>query len=209
MPSELSAAPSPLWIASPRATWWRPASLDELLALKAAHPQSRVVAGNTELGIEARYKSRQCATLLSPRLVAELYAVAEAEGAVSRATSHLGDISAVPRPNLGRTSAVSRLGGGRSHTRGVREPDRRRGLLPHARPVRAARRHTSTTRPRHVHDTSTTRPAGSLRPPRRGAARLRGRGGTRHRLHAPLVRIDADPQRRVPRRHPRRRVARL
>ena len=117
MPSELSAAPSPLWIASPRATWWRPASLDQLLALKAAHPQSRVVAGNTELGIEARYKSRQCATLLSPRLVAELYAVAEAEGAVSRATSHLGDISAEPRPNLGRTSAVSRLGGGRSHTR--------------------------------------------------------------------------------------------
>lgn len=36
--------------AGPLLTWHRPASLAELLELKAAHPQAKIVVGNTEVG---------------------------------------------------------------------------------------------------------------------------------------------------------------
>ena len=31
-------------------TWYRPASLEELLELKGKHPQAKLVIGNTEVG---------------------------------------------------------------------------------------------------------------------------------------------------------------
>jgi hypothetical protein len=36
--------------AGPRCSWYRPTTLEQLLALKAAHPDARLVCGNTEVG---------------------------------------------------------------------------------------------------------------------------------------------------------------
>ena len=35
---------------SDRVTWYRPTSLNELLALKNEHPTARLIVGNTEIG---------------------------------------------------------------------------------------------------------------------------------------------------------------
>ncbi len=37
-------------------TWYRPTSLTQLLALKKLHPHAKIVVGNTELGIETKFK---------------------------------------------------------------------------------------------------------------------------------------------------------
>lgn len=41
--------PSPVSIVGKTVTWHCPTSLPELLRLKAAHPDARIVAGNTEV----------------------------------------------------------------------------------------------------------------------------------------------------------------
>uniref|UniRef100_A0A3P8SN62 2Fe-2S ferredoxin-type domain-containing protein n=1 Tax=Amphiprion percula TaxID=161767 RepID=A0A3P8SN62_AMPPE len=40
-----------------RLTWFQPTSLDEFLRLKWKHPNARVVVGNTEVGIEVKFKN--------------------------------------------------------------------------------------------------------------------------------------------------------
>ncbi|ESO05727.1 hypothetical protein HELRODRAFT_77403 [Helobdella robusta] len=40
-------------------TWYRPTKLNELLYLKVKHPQAKLVAGNTEIGIETRFKNME------------------------------------------------------------------------------------------------------------------------------------------------------
>ena len=37
---------------SPRLTWFRPTTLQELLNLKAQYPDAKIVTGNTEVGME-------------------------------------------------------------------------------------------------------------------------------------------------------------
>ena len=52
--------------------WWRPASLKDLLALRAEYPHARMVAGNSEVGIESRYKNHKASTFIFASAVAEL-----------------------------------------------------------------------------------------------------------------------------------------
>ncbi|KAI9595521.1 xanthine dehydrogenase [Syncephalis fuscata] len=40
----------------PRTTWHRPSSVDELLLLKHDHPNAKLIAGNTEIGVEIKFK---------------------------------------------------------------------------------------------------------------------------------------------------------
>ena len=55
---QLSEVECPLAVRGPRVQWYRPATLDQLLALRHAFPQSsdagkrqcRIVAGNSEIG---------------------------------------------------------------------------------------------------------------------------------------------------------------
>ena len=56
-PPPLKVGPIPPGCEGEGTTWWRPAALSELLKLKAAYPDARVVVGNTEIGIEMRYKN--------------------------------------------------------------------------------------------------------------------------------------------------------
>ncbi|MEO7933012.1 MAG: xanthine dehydrogenase molybdopterin binding subunit [Chthoniobacterales bacterium] len=55
----------------------RPGSLKELLTLKASHPQARLVAGATEIGVEINKRFSRFDTLISLDAVAELKVITE------------------------------------------------------------------------------------------------------------------------------------
>ncbi|KDD76802.1 hypothetical protein H632_c100p4, partial [Helicosporidium sp. ATCC 50920] len=56
-------------------TWHRPLTLEGLLEIVAAHPEARIVGGNTEVGIETKFKNKIYAHLVDPRHVPELQGV--------------------------------------------------------------------------------------------------------------------------------------
>ena len=47
-------------------TSFRPATLGELLALKAEYPGAKVVVGNTELGVEMKFKNCHYPVMIQP-----------------------------------------------------------------------------------------------------------------------------------------------
>ncbi|MFP2906116.1 FAD binding domain-containing protein, partial [Pyxidicoccus sp. 3LFB2] len=62
-------------------TFLRPTSWEELLALRAAHPEAHLVAGATELGVDITKKARRYPFLISTEGVASLRAIRrEADG---------------------------------------------------------------------------------------------------------------------------------
>ncbi|XP_064383993.1 xanthine dehydrogenase/oxidase-like isoform X2 [Halichondria panicea] len=72
-PPALRAEPLiPLAIKGPRVSWYRPLTLDQLLVLRAKFPQSKLVIGNTEIGVEVKYKGAFYDTLISCSRVPEL-----------------------------------------------------------------------------------------------------------------------------------------
>ena len=62
----------PLYLPGERATWHRPHELQALLELVRAHPKARIVGGNTEVGVEARFKGVEDPVLIAPTHVPEL-----------------------------------------------------------------------------------------------------------------------------------------
>ncbi|XP_037795303.1 xanthine dehydrogenase/oxidase-like [Penaeus monodon] len=60
----------------PRVSYFRPSSLSQLLSLKAEHPGARIVVGNTEVGIEVKFKNQTYPVLINPTNVVELTKVA-------------------------------------------------------------------------------------------------------------------------------------
>ncbi|XP_039283580.1 xanthine dehydrogenase [Nilaparvata lugens] len=61
-----------LVIPGSRATWYRPTSLQELLLLKNKFPQAKIINGNTEVGVEVKFKNCVYPVLIQPSQVAEL-----------------------------------------------------------------------------------------------------------------------------------------
>ncbi|CAE1322991.1 XDH [Acanthosepion pharaonis] len=55
-----------------RTIWFRPVTLSELLELKQQYPQARIVNGNTEVGVETKFKNMFYPTLIYPGNVPEL-----------------------------------------------------------------------------------------------------------------------------------------
>uniref|UniRef100_A0A4W3HKB5 Xanthine dehydrogenase n=1 Tax=Callorhinchus milii TaxID=7868 RepID=A0A4W3HKB5_CALMI len=55
-----------------RVTWIQPYSLDKLLSLKARYPEARLVVGNTEVGIEMKFKNQVYPVILAPAHIPEL-----------------------------------------------------------------------------------------------------------------------------------------
>lgn len=53
-------------------TWYQPVTLQELLQLKQTHPQARLVVGNTEVGIEVKFKAMAYPVLVNPSKVPDL-----------------------------------------------------------------------------------------------------------------------------------------
>ena len=56
----------------PRVAWYRPTSLQQLLALRHEHPGAKVVVGNTELGVEVKFKHCDYPVYLCPTAVEEM-----------------------------------------------------------------------------------------------------------------------------------------
>ena len=61
-------------------TFLRPASLGELLALRARHPEAELVAGATEIGVDINKKGKRFPFLISTEGVAELRAISSTPG---------------------------------------------------------------------------------------------------------------------------------
>ncbi|XP_060840095.1 xanthine dehydrogenase isoform X2 [Rhopalosiphum padi] len=55
-----------------KTTWYRPTSLLELLELKYKYPNARIVVGNTEIGVEIKFKNCQYPVMIQPNKVSEL-----------------------------------------------------------------------------------------------------------------------------------------
>ncbi|XP_022211535.2 xanthine dehydrogenase [Drosophila obscura] len=71
-----------LIFSSERVSWYRPTSLQELLQLKSAHPTAKLVVGNTEVGVEVKFKHFLYPHLINPTQVAELLEVRESEESI-------------------------------------------------------------------------------------------------------------------------------
>ncbi|XP_076022009.1 xanthine dehydrogenase/oxidase [Genypterus blacodes] len=68
---------------SDRVVWWQPDSLEELLHLKWKHPNAKVVVGNTEVGIEVKFKNMLYPVILAPNFIPELNTVDHTEAGIT------------------------------------------------------------------------------------------------------------------------------
>ena len=53
-------------------TWFRPTSLNHLLELKKKHPEAKVVVGNTELGVEVKFKHCTYPVYINPSNIPQM-----------------------------------------------------------------------------------------------------------------------------------------
>ncbi|KAI5635559.1 molybdopterin-binding domain of aldehyde dehydrogenase domain-containing protein [Phthorimaea operculella] len=69
--------------------WVRPKTLEELLKLKKEIPESKIVVGNTEVGVEIKFKKKAYPVLIYPSLIKEMrqYQVTDKGVVVGAATS--------------------------------------------------------------------------------------------------------------------------
>ena len=73
------AAPPPAPVES--CVWVQPSTLLELCALKQMNPNARLIVGNTEVGIETKFKKFYYAMLIAPRAIPEMRALHLQDGA--------------------------------------------------------------------------------------------------------------------------------
>lgn len=52
--------------------WYRPTHLDELLELKEKYPEARIIVGNTEVGVEVKFKHFEYPVRIQPTLVPDM-----------------------------------------------------------------------------------------------------------------------------------------
>lgn len=55
-----------------RVSWYRPAQLQQLLELKATYPYAKLVVGNTEIGVEVKFKNCHYPVIIQPNRVPEM-----------------------------------------------------------------------------------------------------------------------------------------
>ncbi|EFX65041.1 hypothetical protein DAPPUDRAFT_303976 [Daphnia pulex] len=65
-----------------RVTWYRPTRLEQLLQLKSQFPHAKIVAGNTEVALEMKFKHCDYPVLVSPAMIAETLAIERTEEAL-------------------------------------------------------------------------------------------------------------------------------
>ncbi|XP_008323589.1 xanthine dehydrogenase/oxidase [Cynoglossus semilaevis] len=79
-----------------RSVWLQPHSLDQFLQMKWKHPEARVVVGNTEVGIEVKFKNMLYPVILAPSHVPELNSVTHSESGIvfgaACTLSHMGAV---------------------------------------------------------------------------------------------------------------------
>ncbi|XP_037929610.1 xanthine dehydrogenase-like, partial [Teleopsis dalmanni] len=67
---------------SPRVSWYRPVELEELLQIKAQNPNAKLVVGNTEVGVEVKFKHLLYPVLINPSKVKQLNEIKEQEDSI-------------------------------------------------------------------------------------------------------------------------------
>lgn len=67
--------------------WLRPVNLERFLKLKAQYPSAKIIVGNTELGIEAKFKGLKVSTFLSGSHVPELLSLRQTDEGVEIGSS--------------------------------------------------------------------------------------------------------------------------
>ncbi|XP_036419585.1 xanthine dehydrogenase/oxidase isoform X2 [Colossoma macropomum] len=65
-----------------RVLWIQPSSLNELLQLKAVYPAAKLVVGNTEVGIEMKFKNLLYPVILAPAYIQELSSIQYTENGI-------------------------------------------------------------------------------------------------------------------------------
>ncbi len=63
-------------------TWYRPTCIEELLDIKTRNPHAKIVVGNTELGIETKFKNCQYPVMIATSSIKELNAISETNDGV-------------------------------------------------------------------------------------------------------------------------------
>ncbi len=90
----------PMMLSKDGCTWYQPTNLPGLLALKSEFPQARIVVGNTEVGIETKFKNFEYPTLINPSRVKELKTISIGEAGitvgaavtVNRLSAYIGEL---------------------------------------------------------------------------------------------------------------------
>ncbi|CAH0581385.1 unnamed protein product [Chrysodeixis includens] len=62
-----------------KVTWYRPKDLSTIVDLKNKHPDAKIVVGNTEVGVEVKFRHVVYPTIIMPNSVPELNAITENE----------------------------------------------------------------------------------------------------------------------------------
>ncbi|XP_065071577.1 xanthine dehydrogenase/oxidase-like isoform X2 [Rhopilema esculentum] len=76
--------------------WYRPTTLHNLLTIKSEYPHAKIVVGNTELGIEMRFKNCQYPVMIQPTNIEELTKVSEnAHGVEIGASMTLSEVEEI------------------------------------------------------------------------------------------------------------------
>ncbi|XP_053946205.1 xanthine dehydrogenase [Anastrepha ludens] len=66
----------------PRSTWYRPVELLDLLKLKSENPHGKIIVGNTEVGVEMKFKQFLYPVHINPIKVPELNEITEFEDSI-------------------------------------------------------------------------------------------------------------------------------
>lgn len=61
-------------------SWYRPTKLEHLLALKKRYPETKIIVGNTEVGVEVKFKHFEYPVLANPTQIVELTHVEKLDG---------------------------------------------------------------------------------------------------------------------------------
>ncbi|KAK6306886.1 hypothetical protein J4Q44_G00220340 [Coregonus suidteri] len=86
-----------------RVLWLQPASLEQLLDLKTQYPNAKMVVGNTEVGIEMKFKNLLYPVILAPAYIPELNTVQHTdEGIVFGASCSLTLLGDVLKAAVGK-----------------------------------------------------------------------------------------------------------
>ncbi|CAG9578686.1 unnamed protein product [Danaus chrysippus] len=68
-----------LMYSSNKVTWYRPTTLKSLVQLKEKHPGAKIVVGNTEVGVEVKFKHCLYPVIIMPNCVSEMNTISENE----------------------------------------------------------------------------------------------------------------------------------
>ncbi|XP_059046413.1 xanthine dehydrogenase-like [Achroia grisella] len=90
--------------------WIRPRKLEDLLLLKYKYPNGKIIVGNTEIGVEMKFKKMKFPILLSPTMIPEMNICSVThEGITIGAAVSLNDIHCFINTQLGHDNTKERI----------------------------------------------------------------------------------------------------